>query len=132
MPYGLTKTELTKAAKSPLEKDVAKWAVDYSEGDVDGVPDALKSLMEHGISSGMVGHLVYYADTAKYFEKHKKEIKEMLKELSDDTGEQYPQALRDWDAEDPFADEEHNQNLLAWFGFEESAHRLANNLGLEF
>ena len=33
-----------------------------------------------------------------------------------------------WDNEDPLAIEDYNQNLLAWFGFEETLR----NIGLEF
>jgi len=36
-----------------------------------------------------------------------------------------------WDKSDPFADDTNNQNLLAWFGFEETARRLADKNGIE-
>ncbi len=32
-----------------------------------------------------------------------------------------------WDAEDPLATDDFNQNLLAWFGFEETLRNLAQN-----
>ena len=32
-----------------------------------------------------------------------------------------------WDIEDPLAQDTHNQNLLAWFGFEETLRAIAYN-----
>ena len=32
-----------------------------------------------------------------------------------------------WDKEDPLAIDIHNQNLLAWFGFEEALRNIARN-----
>ncbi len=32
-----------------------------------------------------------------------------------------------WDKEDPLAQECHNQNLLAWFGFEETLRNIGYN-----
>jgi len=34
-----------------------------------------------------------------------------------------------WDNEDPFAENTNNKNLLAWFGYEETARDLENQLG---
>ena len=36
-----------------------------------------------------------------------------------------------WETDDPLANDTYNQNLLAWFGFEETAHQLACELGIE-
>ena len=36
-----------------------------------------------------------------------------------------------WDGEDIFAEETTNQNLLAWFGFEETARNLAGRNDIE-
>ena len=32
-----------------------------------------------------------------------------------------------WDKEDPLAQDDFNQNLLAWFGFEETLRNIATN-----
>ena len=36
-----------------------------------------------------------------------------------------------WETDDPMALATFNQNLLAWFGFEETARRMADALGWE-
>jgi len=106
---------------SRLEKHVKKWikeqAVDYD----DGIKGVMKDLMYGGCQSGFVGHLIYYTDTAKFYKKYKDEISKLLAEYDAN-----PQDLfgSKWDPEDPLALDTMNQNLLAWFGFEETARRL--------
>jgi hypothetical protein len=36
-----------------------------------------------------------------------------------------------WDKDDPLGQEDSNRNLLAWFGFEEAARRLADRQEIE-
>jgi hypothetical protein len=113
-------------AKTRLERHVQNWineqARDY-DGDVKAV---LKDLFYGGCASGMVGHLIYYTDTLKFFQTHRREISGILSELISDTGESVEQVFGDkWDKSDPLAQETQNRNLLAWFGFEETALKLA-------
>jgi hypothetical protein len=51
----------------------------------------------------------------------------IIAELITDTGEP-PEKLfaNKWDKSDPLAQETNKRNLLAWFGFEETARRLAD------
>ena len=89
--------------------------------------DALDDLSHGGCQSGMVNHLIYYTDTAKFYKKYKKEIAELLVESLEATGLGVDELFGDnWDDTDPLADDTQNQNLLSWFGFEETAH----NIGL--
>ena len=90
----------------------------------DGVEDFMSDLMEYGCISGMVGQLCYYVDTIAWYKRHKQEIGALLGELVDDTGMSIEDLLSDWDKVDPLATDTHNQNLLAWFSFEETARRL--------
>ena len=118
-------------AKNALERNVQSWindrAVDY-DGDVKGV---LEDLFHGGCVSGIVGHLISYYDTTRFFKKYKNEINELIKEIQDDTGEPINKLLKDFDPDDILCLEESNQNLLAWFGFEETARKLADRNGIE-
>ena len=121
------KRKLT-GAETPLEKAVQRWlnsrAADYD----DGVEGVLADLMHGGCVSGFVDELVLYSDTLKFYKKHQAEIGRLLSEIIEDYGEN---PLRNWDKTDPLALDANNQNLLAWFGFEETAKILANRNGIE-
>jgi hypothetical protein len=114
---------------TPLEHAVNDW---YKEKAEDGYTDCLADLAQQGCQSGMVSDLIYYRDTTAFYLKHKKEIWRLLDELLDDTGlERTQDLLRDWDGSDRWAEETPNQNLLAWFGFEETARNLAGAAGID-
>ena len=91
--------------------------------------EALKSRIEdvqHGCSSGVVGSLIYYSDTTKFFKKYKNEIAELLQNLCDDCGCSPSELFGDkWDKSDIFARDTQNQNLLAWFAYEEVNNQLS-------
>ena len=116
-----------------LEKVVAKWANNLGAVYDNGAQGAIKDLLYGGCQSGMVGDLVYYTDTLKFYRKHEDEISRMLAESLSDTGYGDPAALfgNKWDTEDPLAKDMQNRNLLAWFGFEEAARNIAARLGWE-
>ena len=108
-----------------LEQVVTDWieeqAVDYE----DGAEGVMKDLNYGGCQSGLVGMLVYYSNTVKFYNEHQREIDQMLGELCSETGCTPAELFGDkWDEEDPLARDTLNQNLLAWFGFEETARRL--------
>lgn len=128
----------TKRIKKPetetkLERVVRYWlnsrAADYG----DGWQGAYKDLEYGGCQSGMVGKLIYYTDTVRFYKKHHEEINSMLKDFMQDMGADGPQGLfgEKWDKDDPLAQDTLNQNLLAWFGFEETARRVAQANGYE-
>jgi hypothetical protein len=118
---------------TPLERHVRAWVNSRSAEYDSGAEGVLKDLFYGGCQSGMVGHLIYYHDTVKFYKRHAREIDAMLQELMADTGLNSPQALfgDKWDADDPFARDHVNQNLLAWFGFEETARKLADRAELD-
>lgn len=115
-----------------LEKEVKK--IILLNVNKDYVESFFNDLLQHGCVSGMVSELVYYSDTLKFFKKHKEDINELLKETlsqygrnsspSDIFGEKF-------DSEDALCLDTNNQNLLAWFSFEEVSRKIANNLGME-
>lgn len=129
----MSKSKRLSGAERPLERFVERWvngrAADYAD---DGVVGVLRDVA-HGCATEVVGELVYYTDTVPFYEKHQEEIDALLYELCESTGES-PSALfarSSWDEHDPLARGETNKNLLAWFGFEETARILAERNGIE-
>jgi hypothetical protein len=126
--------KLTVKTENKLEAHVKSWinkmAPDYGSG-AEGV---LNDLFQGGCASGMVGHLIYYSDTLPFFKKYKAEILALAKEQASDFGTSVGamfEGFRDWDKDDPLCEDTQNQNLLAWYGFVETAHNLANRAGID-
>lgn len=128
------KTNVKKLSpETALERNVSRWAnarkADYDNG-LEGV---FKDLFYGGCQSGTVGHLIYYKDTTAFYSKHRAEIDELLYTMLDDIGGNGAVDLfgDKWDQSDPIARNMQNQNLLAWFGFEEAARRLCDRADIE-
>ena len=125
----MTHTQATLQPETKLERHVAKWLKDQAvDGGYDsGIEGVAKDLFYGGCQSGMVGHLIYYHDTLKFYRRYKKDIHVLLKDMLDSCGGGISDLFGNkWDKDDPLADETHNQNLLAWFGFEEAARNLCD------
>ena len=121
-------TKMLDVASTPLERNVARW-IDARASDYDnGAEGVLNDLWKGGCASGMVGHLIYYKDTLNFYRKFRSEIDKLYYETLQELGEL---KLNGWDDEDPFAKETTNRNILAWFGFEETARKLSDRAGLE-
>ena len=106
-------------------KEVAQEWVKEKIADGYTKQEAIDELMTHGYQSGMVSGLIYYADTTKFFEAHKAEINELLKDTLWSTGLDTAELFGDkWDTDDPLCMDTINQNLLAWFGFEETVRAM--------
>lgn len=128
-----TKTELKglKAEGTKLEKKVINVLLD--QGNSEDIEIYIKDVLHHGCQSGMVGELIYYNDTVAFYNKYKRDINNLLVDIMDETGFESPSEIfgEKWDNEDPLAEDTSNQNLLAWFGFEETCSRIANQLELD-
>lgn len=129
---------MAKKLKKPenetkLERVVRYWLNNRGADYQDGWKGAYKDLAYGGCQSGVVGELIYYHDTLKFFTKHRDEITKLLKEQMSDMGAGGPKELfgSKWDDEDPLAAERFNQNLLAWFAFEETARSIAHANGYD-
>ena len=86
----------------------------------------INDIQRGGCSSGTVSMLIYYADTVKFFKTYRNEIEKLLKELMQDTGYSITELFGDkFNKEDIFCREEQNQNLLAWFAYEEIVNKLS-------
>lgn len=119
---------------TPLQEYVRHSINRYTEGYKDtGVKGYLDDLMTGGCESGIVSELIYYTDTVKFYKKYKAEIKELLKDAMANSGVTSCAELfgDKWDDSDPFCEEDNNQNLLAWFGYEETAYLLAGRAKIE-
>ena len=114
-----------------LEKRVRAWIKRRAKDSYDGDGKAvLKDLFYGGCASGIVGDLVYTVDAVKFYKRYKNEINSLLSELVSDSGLSVTELFGDrWDKDDPLGTDSYNQTLLAWFGFEETAQRLAHEFG---
>jgi hypothetical protein len=115
-----------------LENHVMNIINESIDGGDYSFEDFINDLIKYGCQSGMVGELIYYNDTENFYDNHQEEIDQLLAEFIDETGMQPFELFGDkWDKSDPLARETNSVNLLAWFGFEETAFRLAREQGIE-
>lgn len=103
---------IIKTSPYSIKACVAQEALDY-----DTITGFFSDLLQHGCQSGMVGSLIYYCDTHKFYDTHYSEIEDIRYELEQSFGE----ALK------PNGD---LKNWYAWLGFEETARQLADELGI--
>jgi hypothetical protein len=109
---------ISQETSNNLTQHVANYAIKrYSN------PEEIKNffhdLLNHGCVCGMIGDLIYYSDTHAFYDKFYKEIEELRQEYEFSVGEQLPVKHSDL------------KNFFAWFGFEETARGIANEIGLE-
>lgn len=121
--------KLKQSTDSPLTKRVCNYVINHWS-DYDDKKHIFTDVLHHGCQSGIVGELVWYSDTVAFYKQYRKEINELLYEVMDGTGiYNLPELFgKNWDKEDPLAADTYNQNLLAWFGFEETLR----NIGCQF
>ncbi|MEO1263176.1 MAG: hypothetical protein AAFZ15_30480 [Bacteroidota bacterium] len=89
-----------------LKAEVAGEALDY-----DDPKSFFTDLFYSGCISGMVGKLVYYADTRAFYDRYYHEIESLREEWEESTGE-------------PLQIKGDLKNYLAWFGFEYTAQNM--------
>ena len=124
--------ENVQKIKNETDNKLVKWVCDYIARVWDEFADKkdiFLNVMRGGCESGACHDLVFYEQTKRFYETYKHEINELIyksdyTDLSDLLG-------GDWDKRDPLALEEDNQNLLAWFGFEETITNIAFKFGIE-
>ena len=121
--------ELKQKSESPLFKRVCNYVISEWSNYSDKT-NIFKDVLYHGCQSGTVGFLIYYSDTVRFYKQYRQEIDDLLYEEMEGTGLYSPTELfgEKWDKEDPLGRDDYNQNLLAWFGFEETLRKL----GYEF
>ena len=92
---------------------VATEALDYDDPAV-----FFSDLQRCGCQSGFISGLIYYSDTHAFFDRYYDEIEELREDYEDSVGE-------------PLRIKGDLKNWFAWFAFEETAFRMANDLELE-
>jgi len=100
--------------RGTIRAKVAEASLEYNDGEPISF---FNDLMTHGCASGMVNFLIYYVDTHSFFDEHYDAIEELRIEYLEDCGE-------------PLRIDGDLKNTLAWFGFEETAQRMMDELDL--
>lgn len=120
--------ELKRNSDSLLTRRVCNYVIDRWS-DYSDKSDIFTDVLYHGCQSGIVGELIYYSDTVRFYKQYRNEINELLYDIMNGTGLYAPFDLfgDKWDKEDPLAQDDFNQNLLAWFGFEETLRNIGYN-----
>ena len=114
-----------------LEKEVIEIIQDEAS-DYESLETYMIDLERAGCVSGMVRALIYYSDTQKFATTHASDINELLSHMLSDFGLDTPFELFEekWDQEDNLCLGATNQNLIAWFAFEETARNIACSFDL--
>jgi len=86
-------------------------------------------MLDNLIYNLQVGFLIYYHNTVAFYKKYQDEINKLLSDAMNDSGlYDLSELFGDkWDKEDPLIRDCSNQNLLAWFGFEETLRNIGQN-----
>ena len=120
---------LKQNSNNALTKRVCSYVID-EWGNYDDKKNIFTDVLNYGCQPGTVGFLIYYHDTVAFYKKYQDEINELLSESMANMGlDDLSNIFGDkWDKEVPLIRDCSNQNLLAWFGFEETIR----NIGLNF
>ena len=105
--------EILREQPRTLKAEVAQEAIDQED-----IPCFFRDLAQGGCASGMVGKLVYYTDTAKFYDRHYDEIEGLREDYEEETGK-------------PLQPKGDLKNWFAWFAFEQTAWTFANELEIE-
>ena len=115
-----------------LMREVLDDINDQAPNYEDGAAGFISEVLTHDRQSGIVGMLISCYDAGEFYKKHKADINTILVEMLDETG-LTPNELfgKQWDDHDPLVLDMYNQNLLAWFRYEETCKTLAALAGLD-
>ncbi len=95
---------IKKETGNMLTKRVCNYIIDRWN-DYNEKRHIFTDVLDYGCQSGVVGELIYYADTVKFYKQYKDEINELLYDTMSSTGLYTPTDLfgDKWDREDPLA-----------------------------
>lgn len=113
--------KLDKAYENIDQKGILDEVIDEVLGYLPDLEDVKNNLENPYCAGGGVGKLIYYSDTVAFYEKYEDEINELLSNEDCSMKEIFGDR---WEEDDPLVKGQYNQNLLAWFGYEEVAYRL--------
>jgi hypothetical protein len=77
--------QIEKNDPHSLRAEVAREALHYG-GEIETF---FSDLLPHGCQSGMIGSLIYYTDTHKFYDKHYYEIESLREALEDSAGSSF-------------------------------------------
>lgn len=77
MKLTLTNLRSIKRNATPLEKRVCNYVID-EWGNYDDKKNIFTDVLNYGCQSGMVGFLIWYSDTVRFYKQYKSEIDELL------------------------------------------------------
>lgn len=133
--YNKLLTDIAKESKlkAAVVRSIKQHAKDYGTGS-DAIKGYISDVLRAGGQSGIISELIYYSDTIAWFKKYNADISKLLRETMYETGLNSPVELfgKNWDVSDHFASDTQNQNLLAWFSYEETCRDIANQLGFDY
>ena len=120
--------KLKQDSNSNLTRRVCNYVIN-NWNDYDDKKCIFTDVLHHGCQSGVVSELIYYSDTIRFYKTYKEEINELLYNIMQDYGTYSPKDIfgNKWDYEDPLVNDYTNQNLLTWFGFEETLRNIGYN-----
>ena len=116
--------------ESKLKDAVIDEALEYETDD--DIKSFFEDLLNHGCVSGMIGSLIYYADTNKFFDDNEEEIEELVYEMQQELGyKKRAEFIASLNGSAESISQE--KNLLSWFAFEETARKIyTQDLDFEF
>lgn len=100
-----------------LKGDVAQSILD--SGNDEEIKCYIKDVLNNGCVSGIASNLVYYTDTKEFFISHMEEIDELRQDMEYQIGE-------------PLKIEYPLYNWLAWFAYEETTRKIADELNITY
>ena len=96
------------------QDSILDWLLDTPER------STIKDTAEHGCSGGTISELIYYADTAAFYDKYQDEIWRRLYDMAQDMGhESILHLIATFRGADSVGSPLQFKNLLAWWAAEE-------------
>lgn len=83
----------------------------------------ISDIATHGCKGGVSG-LTYYTETIAFYDKHKKEIWDMLYDMSEDQGFSIPFLISDFNGAGNVDSDGTFKNLLVWWAVEQKAREI--------
>ena len=115
--------------------NLKNFVIDYyidrngNDNDFNDILKNLEDLQRYGCISGMITSLIYYDDTIDFYHKYQNEINDLLSDICNESSCSISELFGEkFDSDDPLVLGYNNQNLLAWFGFENMASKLYDEL----
>tara|TARA_R110000737_G_scaffold74824_1_gene104160 strand:+ start:86 stop:496 length:411 start_codon:yes stop_codon:yes gene_type:complete len=83
----------------------------------------ISDIATHGCSGGVSG-ITTYNETCNFYDKHKKEIWDMLYDMSEDQGFSIPFLMSDFDGARNVSDEDTFKNFIVWWAVTQKAREI--------